>query len=134
MQLCEVLNILDIDNYDLSCFNINSCGPKDFEELINFLINRVCALEGITPTTENSGSACPVDCIVSVAPCLITNGQSSLNLVDYVNLIANTICDLVSQISVINNTLEINDKLWDPLSIITYVYKENTYSFDIIKL
>ncbi len=47
----------------------------------------------------------------------------------------NTFSKSSTDFKIINNTLEINDKLWDPLSIITTVYKENnTYSFDIIKL
>ena len=29
-ELCTVLDTLNVANYDLSCFNINACGPDDF--------------------------------------------------------------------------------------------------------
>lgn len=106
IELCNILNILNVENYDLSCFNINSCGPTDFKELIQFLIARICELEGVTPTSGTSGLDCPVNCIVTVASCLVENGQVTMNLVDYVNLIANRICTIISEISIINSTLD----------------------------
>ena len=37
-ELCTVLDILNVTNYDLSCFNLTACAPNDFTALIQFLI------------------------------------------------------------------------------------------------
>jgi hypothetical protein len=102
-ELCEILEILDIKNYDLSCFNLTSCAPADFQALINFLIERICALENLPNTgsgTPTSGE-CPTDCIVQVAPCLATSPNQTLSLIDYVNLIATTLCNAATNITIL---------------------------------
>lgn len=105
-ELCEILDTLNINNYDLSCFNLTSCTPDDFQALINFLIERICALENNSggSSTILGGTGCPTDCIVSVIPCLRANPNQpeTLNLIDYVNLIATRVCTIADQISVIN--------------------------------
>lgn len=102
-ELCTILDTLDIKNYDLSCFNLTSCAPSDFQALINFLIQKICELENIPAPDNNnpSGSGCPTDCLVEVASCLATTPNQVLNLVDYVNLIANRICNILTDISVL---------------------------------
>lgn len=100
MELQEVMKQLNVDSYDLSCFNITSCKPKDFTALIQFLIGKICELENITPPAEKSGG-CP-DCMVTVAKCLQTNGQQTMNLVEYVNLIAEKLCTLISQVAALD--------------------------------
>lgn len=105
-ELCTVLDILNVENYDLSCLNITACGPSTFTELIQYLIERICTLNGVNTTdTRTTESGCP-DCVVSVATCLQTNGQTTMNLVDYVQLIANKICTLITQITEIQNQIE----------------------------
>jgi hypothetical protein len=100
-ELCQILDTLDIANYDLSCFNLTSCAPSDFEALINFLIQRICALENIpTPENNTGGTGCPTDCLVNVPECLNTD-TSVLNLIDYVNLLASKICVITTEITVL---------------------------------
>lgn len=123
-ELCGVLDILKISNYELGCFNITSCAPKDFEALINFLIGRICQLEacnpdcvspcvtnGTTPTRAPivTGSGCP-DCVVAIAPCFYYINQfgdqvTTMQLTDYVLTIGNYLCNISSQITTINLTL-----------------------------
>jgi hypothetical protein len=107
-ELCTILDTLDIKNYDLSCFNLTSCAPEDFQALINFLIERICALENIPSTGSNipGSSGCPTDCLVEVIPCLATSPNQVLNLIDYVNLIATRICNILTDISIINSQIE----------------------------
>jgi hypothetical protein len=107
-ELCNILDTLDIKNYDLSCFNLTSCAPEDFQALINFLIERICALENIPSTGSNipGSSGCPTDCLVEVIPCLATSPNQVLNLIDYVNLIATRICNILTDISIINSQIE----------------------------
>lgn len=102
-ELCTILDQLNVEKYDLSCFNLASCGPQDFRELIQLLIDKICEANGLTPT-EKVTTGCP-DCVVTVAPCFVQNGQTTMQLLDYVQIIASTICSIASQISNINNQI-----------------------------
>jgi hypothetical protein len=108
-ELCTIMDVLKVSAYDLSCFNLTSCAPADFQELIQFLISRICYIEnctncapgcntpGTTPVVPADG--CP-DCMMNIADCFyFTNGLGdeikSLQLQDYVTAIGNKICSLV---------------------------------------
>ena len=102
-ELCTILDTLKVSNYDLTCFNIQACGPQDFQALIQFLIDKVCEAEGITPTTKDEPT-CP-DCVVSVAECFVTGTQTTMQLVDYVQLIGQRICSIITEISLIQDQI-----------------------------
>jgi hypothetical protein len=102
-ELCTILDTLKVSNYDLTCFNLQACGPEDFQALIQFLITRICELEGVTPETKDE-PACP-DCVVSVAECFVTGNQTTMQLVDYVQLIGEKVCSLITEISLINTQI-----------------------------
>lgn len=102
-ELCTILDTLKVSNYDLTCFNLQACGPEDFQALIQFLITKICELEGITPETKDIPS-CP-DCVVSVAECFVTGTQTTMQLVDYVQLIGERVCSLITEISLINTQI-----------------------------
>jgi len=61
LELCKVLETLDIETYDISCLLIGGCGPEDFQALIQLLIDKICALEaaqalgGGDPSNPSSG-------------------------------------------------------------------------------
>ena len=104
-ELCTVLDTLNVSNYDLSCFNINACGPDDFKALIQFLIDRICELENVeAPAAAATGADCPTECLLTAAECF---GGGTVNLVDYVNQIADKICDIVTAIDI--NKSDINN-------------------------
>lgn len=109
-ELCIVLDELKLSTYDISCFNPVCPNPSSFSDLIQILINKICELENIQPTTDEAKSACPDNCIVTVASCLQTqdalgNTVTTLNLKDYVILIGNRICNMLTQISVLQANL-----------------------------
>jgi hypothetical protein len=107
IELCTIMDTLNITNYDLDCFNIAGCGPTTFEQLIQFLITKICELEDIALNTGNKpipGSGCP-ECVVTVAPCFATPTSSSMELLDYVNMIGSRVCQLVQEIITINAIL-----------------------------
>lgn len=106
-ELCTILDTLNVTNYDLTCFNLTACAPSNFHDLIQFLIAQVCAANGIT-TTPDTTTGCP-DCLVTVAPCFVSGGVTTMNLTDYVNTIANKICNIIDEISIINATLNVLD-------------------------
>tara|TARA_R110000751_G_scaffold1417_6_gene5311 strand:- start:1249 stop:2922 length:1674 start_codon:yes stop_codon:yes gene_type:complete len=103
IELCTVLDTLKVSNYDLSCFNLQACGPDDFQALIQFLITKICENEGVTPATDQT-SGCP-SCVVSVAECFVIGTQRTMELVDYVQLIGARICNLITEVSLINDQL-----------------------------
>lgn len=113
-ELCNLIDMFDIDQYDLACLNVGNCGPKDFQELIQLLIDRICALEGgIVPNPTPGTGGCP-DCTVNIAECFYyRNPQgdtvTTMQLIDYVNAIGNRICSISSSINIINQVLENHD-------------------------
>jgi hypothetical protein len=94
---------LKVSNYDLSCLGITACPPEDFQALIQLLINKICELNGLTPDDVKSGG-CP-DCVVSVAECFVQGTQTTMQLVDYVQMIANRVCSILAEIQVINDSI-----------------------------
>ena len=98
-ELCTVLDQINVSSYDLTCLGFTSaCPPKDFEALIQFLINKICDLESVPTDTPKDASGCP-DCIVSVASCFVEGTTTNMQLVDYVQAIANKVCALVDNIA-----------------------------------
>jgi len=101
LELCNILDILNISAYDLTCFSLANCSPQNFTDLINFLIVKVCELENVPPsnggTTPSTG--CPTDCFIEVAPCFVVGSATTLNLTNYVTLIGTRLCDLVDTVA-----------------------------------
>jgi hypothetical protein len=95
-ELCAILDTLNINSYDLDCFNLVNCAPSTFTDLINFLILKVCELENIPVNPDVPPSnGCPTDCIVSVAPCFVNGTTTTMNLTEYVIAIGEKICAIV---------------------------------------
>ena len=104
-ELCTIMETLKISNYDLTCFNLQTCGPADFQALIQLLISKICELEGVAPdNTKSTEDGCP-DCVVSVAECFITGTQTTMQLTNYVTLIGERICSIINDISLINTQI-----------------------------
>jgi hypothetical protein len=110
-EVCDILNTLDINTYDLSCFNLTSCQPDDFKQLIQFLMERVCKLEqctGCIPNCDGNGG-CP-DCVMAIAPCFYYVNEfgdtvTTMQLQDYVTAIGNRICSNAQNIGAQQRTL-----------------------------
>jgi len=102
-ELCTILETLKVSNYDLTCFNLQACNPKDFQALIQFLIEKICENQGITPESQTE-SGCP-DCVVTVADCFVTGTQTTMQLLEYVTLIGNRICSIVNELTEIRDLI-----------------------------
>jgi hypothetical protein len=96
-ELCTLLDQTNVSDYDLTCLGITACGPKDFQALIQLLINKICELEGIPTDGTRTETTCP-DCIITVKPCFVQNGQTTMQLIDYIQMIAQKVCDLITEI------------------------------------
>lgn len=98
-ELCAVLDTLNVTNYDLSCFNLTACGPNDFQALIQFLIEQICALQ--SPTTTSTTTTTKSETLVTVAPCFVVGGITVMTVSQYAQAIGEKVCSLVSQIAAI---------------------------------
>jgi hypothetical protein len=103
-ELCTIMDELKVSNYDLSCFNSTACPPVDFQGLIQFLINQICAGGNGEVLQSTPTSGCP-DCVVTVAACFIEGTNTTMQLVDYVNLIAQRVCSIINEIQLINDSI-----------------------------
>ena len=104
-ELCTIMEQLNVSNYDLSCFNLTACPPEDFQALIQLLIDKICEANGVTTDVPKS-SGCP-DCVVLVADCFVQGTTTTMQLVDYVQMIANRVCSIISEIESINNQISV---------------------------
>ena len=115
-ELCTIMEQLNVSNYDLSCFNLTACPPEDFQALIQLLINKICAANGITTDGTKSTSGCP-DCVVGVADCFRTGSTVNMQLTDYVQMIANRVCSIVLEIASINDQIDVINNTLNDLQI-----------------
>lgn len=104
-ELCGILEQLDVTTYDLSCLGVIGCGPKDFQALIQLLVDKICELENVSTGTSIGGTGTCPDCVVTVASCFQTSGQTTMQLLDYVQMIGSRICSILDDIADINASI-----------------------------
>jgi hypothetical protein len=113
-ELCAVLDTLNVTNYDLSCFNLTACGPNDFQALIQFLIEQICALQNevttvsdpaTSPLTTGSTKSASADTLVTVADCFIVDRVTVMTVSEYAQAIGTKVCSLVTEITEINSNI-----------------------------
>ena len=110
-ELCNIMDLLDVNGYDLSCFDLASCKPQNIQELIQFLIDRICAIEAAqaaaaaTPTTNVTTRSTSADTLVTVAPCFVIGTTTVMTIAEYAQAMGARICSLVDQITIINNQI-----------------------------
>lgn len=103
-RLCDITNQLDISLLDLSCFNPLCPTVTDLQDLLQFILNKICALENPEVDPTKSSDGCPDDCIVTIAPCFqeadfLGNIITTLSLKDYVIKVGNEICTIISTVN-----------------------------------
>jgi hypothetical protein len=111
-ELCTVLDVLNVTNYDLSCFNLTACGPNDFQALIQFLIEQICALQTEVTTVSdpatspiNTTKSTGAETLVTVAPCFVIGGVTVMTVSEYAQAIGTKLCTLISQIANIESQI-----------------------------
>jgi hypothetical protein len=107
-ELCNIMDLLDVNGYDLSCFDLVGCKPQNIQELIQFLIDKICALESVdtavaaTAITRTT-TASTADTLVTVAPCFVVGTTTVMTVTEYAIAIGNSICGLIIQINALNS-------------------------------
>jgi hypothetical protein len=124
-ELTTLVEQLDITGFDVSCFPPICPKPENIHDLIQFILDTLCACcvngqggsggGGGTTTCEES-----LSCEVPIAACFqyvdsFGNNVTTMKLVDYAQAIANKVCSFTSQISAINNTLTDHETRLDTL-------------------
>lgn len=112
-ELCTILDQINVSNYDLSCFNLTACGPNDFQALIQFLIEQICALQTeVTiisdPATSPVGTtrSTSADTLVTVADCFVVGTQTVMTVSEYAQAIGTKVCSLITEIEAINLAID----------------------------
>ena len=109
-ELCTIMNQLDLTNLDLTCLKVGTNPPDTFSELIQILINKICNTPGTTNAPAALTDPCPTNCIVPIADCFKSGNQTTMLLLDYVQMIGEKVCSLVDQIDQINTSITNIDK------------------------
>ena len=52
---CNILQNFDVSQYDFSCFNLGANTPDNFISLLNIMIEKICAADGIVGATGEQG-------------------------------------------------------------------------------
>lgn len=118
-ELCTLINELEITHFDVSCFPPICPKPENIHDLIQFILDQLCAIEtGTSPVgaakslTGASATNCEdtLNCQISVASCFqYTNTYGDLvtqmSLKDYATAIATKVCDIVDGLVTINSNI-----------------------------
>ena len=111
-ELCTLMELTDVSNYQLTCLDLLGCEPKDFNALIQILVNQICALNGNLDNAKipsGSSTGCP-DCVVNISECFYYTNEfgdrvTTMQVVDYARAIGTKMCDIINQILSINQIL-----------------------------
>ena len=91
--ICTIKDQLDVDTYDLTCFNLAACDiPHTFRELMQFMLEVVCQVQEAYLTGASEGaSGTGVDIEMTVASCFQSGGLTQ-TLQEYVTAIGVKVC------------------------------------------
>jgi hypothetical protein len=130
-ELCSLLTMFDLSNYDLSCLTAECPKPEDFSDLIQLIIEKLCEVNTVVVNIPPGGlgelpqddpvltprpgvsSDCPT-CTVSIAPCFqyMSNGVlvDTMDISEYALAIGAKVCGLVQQGSSMQSSLDSHEK------------------------
>ena len=121
-ELCKVLEVIDLNTYDLACFKGGVCQPADFHAFMQLVINKICALESCSPCANTcSSGGTPVvtstqtvtstsNSTLKVAPAFHYKNQfgdtvTTMTVDEYASAIGNKVFNQITSIATIQNSL-----------------------------
>ena len=107
-KLKNIIDTLNIDTYELKCLENAKCGPKEFSDLVQLIINKLCEL------SNNDGVDITIPVLDIDVDCFkdMNNGHSDITIANFALLIAQKICDIYTQLNSITERLDgIDDTL-----------------------
>lgn len=126
LELCNLMNTFDLKNYDLKCFSSGICQPQNFQDFINILITKICALQDCNPQCIDSCNPCPTNPVVMASmsagamggndtyvpiakefqfKSAIGDDVTMLKVSDYAQAIGNKVSTLVNSAAILQSTL-----------------------------
>ncbi len=112
VELCKIMDMLKVSNYDLSCLDIQACAPTTFQELIQLIITKLCEALAASTGGTASRSSISSNSTVTIAQCFQypnpANGDmvTTLAISDYAQLIGIKVCALVSTYTTVKKQIE----------------------------
>lgn len=108
IELCNIMDMMNVTNYDLECLNLSGCGPTNFQQLIQVLINQICVLQASGANTKQISST--ASGLVDMASCYyytnpLGDTVTKVTTEEYAIILGNRICSILTQITTINSTL-----------------------------
>lgn len=108
-ELCDILNLVDITQYDISCFSPVCPAFTDFSDLVQFIIDKLCELQTCCNAETPAASGCP-ECVLAIAACFqyvneLGDTITTMNIDDYVRAIGNKVCTLESTVTALQSTV-----------------------------
>lgn len=109
-ELTTLVEQLDITGFDVSCFPPICPKPENIHDLIQFILDTLCAGNTGSGTSTNFTCDDVKACEFPIATCFqytdnFGNNITTMTLSDYAQAIAVKVCGITTQISTINNTL-----------------------------
>jgi len=101
-ELCTLVEQLDIQFFDVSCFPPICPKPENIHDLIQFILDTLCtANSGSTDKTTDCADV--LACQITVAPCFQETNSfgdliTQMSIVDYANAIAVKVCEILEDI------------------------------------
>lgn len=110
-ELCSVMELLDVVNYDLTCLNIKPVAPTNFHDFLQLLIDTICALQTatgvITPVLVTTDPQMPVARIFQYVDAY-GNTVTTMPLPNYVTAIGNEVNKQYNQLVVLETVTAVH--------------------------
>ncbi len=115
-ELCDVLEILDINTYDITCLGF-TCAPTTFHEFLQGLINIICELQDCCTNSQSGTGNRTVssvsDTVIPVAPCFFYTNEvgdqvTTMTVTQYITAIGNRVCNLEGRMLSVESTVLIH--------------------------
>lgn len=92
-EVCLHSSYMDVSKYDIACLieGQEGCPPKNFRELFQLVIEKVC-LNGCQQTTSPTSQSNCGDCEIAVATCFQVE-STVMSLYNYVSAIGIKVCE-----------------------------------------
>jgi hypothetical protein len=123
VQLCTLLDDLKVSGFDVDCFPPISPRPESIKDIIQFILDQICILQGNTPTPTVKSSV--TTDLVPVPACLqfpnpLGDMVVQLPVYDFATLIGNTVCGIIDGTVTINKTLNLHTKEISSISQVVF--------------
>ena len=125
VQLCTLLDDLKVSGFDVDCFPPISPRPESVKDIIQFILDQLCAMQSTPASMTPADCATTLACLVPIPECLqfpnpLGDMVVQLSVTDFATLIGNTICGIIEGTVTINKTLTQHTKEIDSIAQVVF--------------